>query len=263
MSIRSHRFRMPPAVPFALIAACILGVSSCSLLRGIAGAELDPEQFRLAREARMMEVRASAAAALQKRLAAGDPIDNADVLLFINERLLNKAAAQLDSSRGWLDQETRMLIRHASVRLYNGAAILTLDLDAASETYPVAVRMKLDCLLYLALDEKQRLAGRMEAFNISPEVETGGLLAGQEELVRNIISLRLASMGERLPPFILPLDFSRQTAIDGVQFRTREKIDMTIASPRRLVETKFRLKEILLFESKALVALDVAGAAVK
>ncbi len=262
MSNRPLRAVAARAIPAAL-AVCMFSLSSCSLIRGMAGADIDPEQLRLAREARVTEVRAAAAASLQKRLAAGGPIDDADILIFISERALNKAAARLDSTRGWLNDDTRMLIRRASVRLYNGAAILTLDLDAESASYPVAVRMSLDCLLYLTLDEKQRLTGRLEAFNIAPQVEAGGLLAGQEELIRNLISLRLAALGERLPPFILPLDFSRRTAIDGVSVRTREKIDMTITSPRRLVETKFRLKEILLFESKAIVALDVAGTVVK
>lgn len=236
---------------------------SCSLLRTLTGTELDPEQFAKAREATLNEIRLRCAESLQKRLISSDPIDNAGVVMFIQEEALNKAARVLDSTRGWLNQNTRMLIRSIRIKLYNGVAIASLALDAVSDSYPVAVKLNMDCVLYLTLDEKQQLVGRMEAVNISPDVAAGGILHGSEEMIRNIVSIKLARLDEQLPSYIFPVDFKQQTAIDTFESRSEQKVNITLSSPRRLLNSTFQLKEILIFQSKLLIALNVKQVEVK
>lgn len=241
----------------------LLTFSSCSLLRTITGNELDPERFVKAREAKVLEIRTHSAEQLQKRLTAPDPIDNADIVMFIRESALNQTAHLYDSTNGWLDEKTRMLIRSASIKLYNGVVVLSLVVDAQSESYFVTVRLTMDCVLYLSMNEQMQLIGRLEVFNISPDVEAGGVLSGQEELIRNLVSIKLALFGEQMPPFIFPIDFTQQTAIEKFDVRTKEKIDLSISSPRRLLNYTLQLKEILIFQGKILVAMNVKKVEVK
>lgn len=248
----------------SLFVAFLLAVfAGCGVVRTLAGADIDPERFARAREAKMMDIRARSVHALHERLLSKPPIDNCDVFIGISEDALNRLARQYDSTHGWIDANTQMRICSAAVQLYNGVAIATLALDAWSNDYPVAVALTMDCILYCDVNEKMELVGKLEAFNIAPRVDARGLLSGQEELIRNLVAIKVAKLGEQLPPFVFPIDLKQQTAIDGHEARYKEKIDVTVTTPRFLVNTQLRLSEIVVMEKKLFIALNLKSVEVK
>jgi hypothetical protein len=234
---------------------------ACTVMRSIAGANIDAERFERAREASTWKVRSDAAAGLAKRIAKG-PVDDADIVVTLGEALVNKAAAQVLGCTGWIDANTRYTINSVAVSLASGSAIASLGLTAHNEEWFVDVDLVMDCVLTFAI-EKDMLVSRYEPFNIAPAVKAGGLLGGMEDIIRDVIKIKVSRLGQDLPPMTYPVDLTNTLPVTASHVPIRGPVNLTLDSPARKMNLKFRLKEVLIFDKKAVVALNLAGAEVR
>lgn len=237
-------------------------LSGCSVLRTITGSDIDPDRFDKARQARMLEVRQQAALHLAERLISGDPVDNGDVTLYINQEGVGKFVQQYIGTNGWIDSHTRYIIRNATVQLFNGSAIMSLDLFVHSDKYSTDVELVMDCILSFRIvnDELEAL---VEPFNISPKVTAEGVLSHFEDILADIIKVRLARLSKDIPPIRFPIDYSSSIPMESVNTSIRTKVNMSIQSPRRLINSRFILKEVLVFNRCIVISMDINKLSVK
>lgn len=245
---------------------CILvfGISTpgCFIIRPIAGANIDHHQLQKAREARVLEVRHDGAQRLSRRLDNGDPIENADLSFYFSESLLNKAAAQLDSVTGWIDSLTSYSIRSIRVKLYNGSAIATVSMAAYNHDYDVDVDLLMDCLLLFSI-EGGKFYARLEPFNVVPTVKASGMISSVEGIIEDIVTMRLSSLGDNLPPIQFPVDFNNQFPVQANYVEVRTGMNMNITTPAQVLQYNLSLKEVLIFKEKLFIAMNVKKAGVK
>ncbi len=249
------------ALLFLSISIAFAALTGCAVVKKIAGADVDPEQFAKAREAKVLEVQLAAAHTLSQRLGHG-PLENADLVFYLSQDLVNKAAKQIVGTTGWLDTTTSYTVQSVNVVLYNGSAIASLGLLAHSNTYDVDVQLTMDCSLFFTI-EKNELVARIEPFNISPSVKAKGILSNFEEIIKNIIALRVGNLGRDFPPMKYPIDFSSQVRMEGTTTNIAAKLNMQVQNPQRLVRYKLTLKEFLVFSGRAFFALDITNVEAK
>ena len=236
--------------------------SGCFIVRPIAGANIDHHQLQKAREARVLEVRHDGAEQLSRRLDNGDAIENADLSFYFSESLLNKAAAQLDSVTGWIDSLTSYSIRSIRVKLYNGSAIATVSMAAYNHDYDVDVDLLMDCLLLFSIDNGKFYA-RLEPFNVVPTVKASGMISSVEGIIEDIVTMRLSTLGDNLPPIQFPVDFNNQFPVQANYVEVRTGMNMNITTPAQVLQYNLSLKEVLIFKEKLFLALNVKKAGVK
>lgn len=237
-------------------------LQGCTVVRSIAGANVDHERYAKAREAASLETRHRGALRLAERLQRGaDPAD-ADIVLQLQEDFLVRTLQQLRGRTGWLDRETSYRIDSVDARMHPGSALVTLDLLARSEGYGVDVRLIMDCQLALVPDGDALLL-EFEPYNVTPAATAGGVLSAAEDLIEDIIRIKLGTLKEQFPPMRLPMSFDDQLAIDGVSSRVKGKPNLVITAPRRLVDYKLRVSDVLLFDRVALVGIKLESIAVR
>lgn len=236
----------------------LIGISSsgCFILRPVAGANVDVQQLKKAREAKVLEVRLNGAQRLSQRMNNGDVIDNADLTFYFSEALLNKAAAQLDSTTGWLDSLTSYSIRSIRVKLYNGSAIATVSMAAFNHEYDVDVDLLMDCLLTFSIDTGKFYA-RLEPFNVLPTVKATGMISSVEGIIEDIVTMKLSTLSDNLPPIQFPVDFNNQFPVQENHVQVRTGMNMNIVTPAQTLQYNLTLKEVLIFKEKLFVALNV------
>lgn len=252
-----RRLRMP--VLLLLFAGTSGG---CALVRTIAGANIDPEQFAAAREAVMMDVRARGAETLARRLSRPPAPEEAELLVTISEAGVRKAVRGLVGIPGWIDPQTSYVIDSIDVRIHNGSGLLTMFLRAHSHAHDVDVDLAMDCTLTLVVKDGELVAA-YEPFNISPVVKAGGMLSAAEDVIRDVIRVKLARMSTDIPPVKLPVDFANQMSLDATTVQVRSKVNLDIASPRRVINYGVKVREVLMFDRRVLVALDMTKTEVK
>jgi hypothetical protein len=247
-------------------AACVfllaLSAGGCSVVRTLAGADFDAEQLDKAREAAMMQVRADGAKQLAARLSRTDRVDDADIVVVFGQRFVQRAAQQLVGARGWLDPATSYVIDSVMMSLRPGAAIATLRLRAHQDTYGVDVDMMLDCIMSYRTMGRELLCV-LEPYHIAPAVSTGALLSGVKDVIRDVITIRVASLSRDIPPMKFPLDITSQYAVEGGTVAVRNGINLDLFSPRRLVECELTIKDALIMEDAFVLGLNVKRAEVK
>ena len=235
---------------------CSLNFIGCFILRPIAGANIDIDQLQKAREAKMMEVRYDGAQRLQQRLSGGDDIHNADVTFYFTERLLNKAASQLDSTTGWLDSLTSYSIRNIRVQLYHGSAIATVSMAAYNHEYDVDVHLLLDCILTFKIDSGKFFA-TLEPFNVVPNIKAAGMISSLDGIIQDIVTMKLSSLNDNLPPIQFPVDFNNQFPVASNTVHVRTGMNMDISTPPQTLKYSLALKEVLIFREKLFIAMNV------
>jgi hypothetical protein len=240
----------------------LLSFSGCFVVKKLAGADVDLEQFAKAREAKVLEVQLAAAQSLSQRLGRGGPLENADLVFYMNQELVNKAAKQIVGTTGWLDSTTSYIVQSVNVILYNGSAIASLGLLAHSNSYGMDVQLTMDCSLSFRI-ENTELVALIEPFNIAPVVKATGLLSSFEEIIRNIIALRVGNMSKDFPPMKFPIDFTSQVKMDGTATNIAAKLNMQVLNPQRLIRYRLTLKEFLVFSGKAFFALNITNVEAK
>ncbi len=247
----------------SLILLFTLGLilQGCALVRGIAGANIDREQYAKAREAAMLETRYLAALRLANRMQKGFAPGDADATLMLSERLVNDAMQQLRGRRGWLDRQTPYTIDSVHTVLHHGSAIASLQLSVRSEAHDVDVKLVMDCALALLPREKE-LQIELDPFNVVPAVQAPGLLSAATEIIEDVIRVKLGSLNENFPPVLMPLTFEDFFTIDGVRNEVRSKVNVVLDSPRRMLSYRLKVKDLLIFDELVLVTLalsDVQG----
>ena len=242
------------------VAICLLGfgisLQGCFILRPFAGANIDIEQLQKAREAKVLEIRRDGAKRLSQRLTKGDSISNADLSFYFSEALLNKAASQLDSTTGWLDSLTSYSIRNIRVKLYHGSAIATISLAAFNHEYDVDVNLLMDCILAFKIDSGKFFA-TLEPFNVVPNVKASGMIASLEGIIQDIVTMKLSTLSDNLPPIQFPVDFNNQFPVQGNSVQVRTGMNMNITTPPQILKYFLVLKEVLIFKEKLFLAMNV------
>lgn len=240
----------------------IFSFSGCFIVKKFAGADINALQFEKARESKMLEIRSSSALELAKRLSKNEPVDNADVTFYLGQSLLNKIAHQYDSTKGWLDQATSFIIKGVNLILNNGSAIASLDMIAHNEKHNVDVDLTMDCIMAIEMINNE-LVLKLEPFNIIPNVTAHGIIASAEEIISNLIKINLGDLSKNFPPLKIPVTFSNQLILQASQVNVQDKINLQIISPQTQIDYKLKLKEVLIFEGRAFVALNLENMEVK
>ena len=145
-----------------------------------------------------------------------------------------------------------------SVSLRSGSAIASLGLKAHNNDWFVDVDLVMDCVLTFSI-EKDMLVSRYEPFNIAPVVRAGGLLGGMEDIIRDMIKVKVSRLGQDLPPLLYPVDLTNTLPVAATRVPVRGPVNLTLDSPARAMLLRFRMKEVLIFDKKAVVALNLAG----
>ncbi len=237
-------------------------LSGCFIIRPFAGADIDINRLQRAREATMIGVQRDGALRLADRLATNDPVQNADLVFYFSEALLNKASSQLDGTTGWLDSLNSYSIRTIRVKLHNGSAIATIAMSAFNHEYDVDVNLAMDCILAFSLDSGKFVA-TLEPFNVVPNIKAGGMIASLEGVIRDIVTMKLSTLSSSFPPIQFPLDFNNQFPVQGSSVQVREGINMDITTPAYLLKYSLALKEVLIFADQVVVAMNVRTVGVR
>jgi hypothetical protein len=239
----------------ALVAASML--QGCALVRSIAGGNIDREQYDRAREAVMLEARYLAALRLGQRLQqVNDPLD-ADLSLILSENLIDNTLRQLRGRSGWLDRETPYVIDSIATVLYHGSGVASMRLSVYSKRHNVSVSLLMDCLLAFIPGE-QDLRIEMEPFNVQPAVQAPGLLSIAEDIIADVIRVKLGSMKEEFPPVRLPLSFADVYTIDGTSNELRGKVNVKLDAPRRMLSYQLRIQDVLIFDDMLVLTATLA-----
>jgi hypothetical protein len=233
-----------------------ISVQGCFILRPFAGANVDIAQLQKAREAKVMQIRLAGAQKLADRMTHGDSISNADMSFYFSEGLLNKAASQLDSTTGWLDSLTSYTIRTIRVKLYNGSAIATINMAAFNHQYDVDVNLLMDCILAFSIDSGKFYA-TLEPFNVVPNVRASGMIASLEGIIQDILTMKLSTLSDNLPPIQFPVDFNNRFPVQANSVHVRTGLNMDISTPAQTLSYSLELKEVLIFREKLFVAMNV------
>ncbi len=246
--------------PFVFFAFFILQSSllfhGCFIARPFAGATVDIEQLQKAREVKVLEIRKEGAERLSRRMATGDSLANADLTFYFSEALLNKAASQLDSTTGWIDSLTSYTIRNIRVKLYNGSAIATVSMAAFNHEYDVDVHLLMDCILAFKIDSGKFFA-TLEPFNVVPNVKASGMISALEGIIEDIVTMKLSTLSEQLPPIQFPVDFHNQFPVQGTSVQVRNGMNMNITTPPQTLKYSLVLKEVQIFKEKLFLAMNI------
>jgi hypothetical protein len=246
-----------------LLAGILLyNIEGCFILKKMTGSDIDPVQFQKAREAKMLEVKSQALTQLTNRLQQNNPIENSDITIYINQELLNKIAQQYVSATGWLDEATSYEIKSVNLILNSGSAIASLGLNAYNKTHNVRVDMTLDCIMTFEIVNNE-LTTKLEPFNISPSVTAGGILASADEIISNLIKINLANLNKNFPPLKIPINFANNVIISENKTDIRDKVNLSINSPKRSINYNFKIKEVLVFEGRLFISLNIENIEVK
>lgn len=238
------------------IVHCSLFFSGCFILRPVAGANIDIEQLQKAREAKVLEVRLAGAERLSQRMAKGDSVGNADLTFYFSEALLNKASSQLDGATGWIDSLTSYNIHSIRVKLYNGSSIATVSLSAFNHEYDVDVNLLMDCVLSFKIDSGKFYA-TLEPFNVVPNVKAGGMIGQFDGIIQDIVTLKLSTLSDNLPPIQFPVDFNNQFPVQANSVQIRTGMNMNVSTPAHILKYSLALKEVLIFKEKLFLAMNV------
>lgn len=247
---------------FKLLLFSLFLLCSCSVIKKIAGADIDPVQFEKAREAKMLEIKLIAASNIAKRLNEGNPLENSDITFYLSEDFINKIARQYDSTEGWLDPSTNYKILSTKITLHNGSSIATLTMLAHNNSYNVDVYLSMDCIVAFKL-QKNELEMTLEPFNIAPIANAKGLLGGTDEIIENLIKINLANLSKNFPPLKIPLSFSNEFLLPKTNLEIKDKVNMIVSYNDYLIKYNLKLNEILIFRGKVFVAMSIEKAEVK
>jgi len=244
-----------------LLFITIFSINGC-FLKMIAGADIDAEQFKAAREAKMLEIKTKYSEILADKISKGALNDNSDITLSIGPSLINKIASQYDSTKGWLNPENSYIIKGIKTTFNYGSCIATINLTAHNYSYNVNVDLTLDCLITLEIINNE-LVMQFEPYNISPVVTAKGLLSSAEEVIANLIKINLANLNKNFPPVKIPISIKNYVNMQGTQISVTDKVNMLINSPSRNISYALSIKDILIFKEKVLVYVNTDNIEVK
>ncbi|MDT8323443.1 MAG: hypothetical protein RRA94_04965 [Bacteroidota bacterium] len=249
------------SLPLLLLPMLLL-LAGCGLVGSVAGGNVDRERYALAREAAAMDVRHRGALQLSARLLrAPDPTD-ADLVLQLEEDFVIRMLTRLQGRRGWLDERTPYVIDSVSGDLHHGSALVTLHLRVRSEAHGVDVYLMMDTQLAL-IPDGDALRVEFEPYHVTPDVQAVGLLSAAEDVIADVIRVRLGTLREQFPPLRLPLGIDQQLQIDGNTAHVHGSPNLVVHAPRRLLSYTLQLRDVLIFDRHVLVSADLRSLGVK
>lgn len=243
-----------------VLTVCIAGVllQGCALVKSIAGGNIDRERYALAREAAMLETRHVAALRLNERLQRGFNGDDADATLILSEQLVADAMLQLRGRKGWLDRSMPYTIDSIATVLHHGSATASLRLSVRSEDHDMNVLLLMDCILAFVPNGNELLI-EMDPFNVQPAVQAPGLLSVAEELIEDVIRVKLGTMKENFPPVLMPLSFDDVFTIDGSRNEVRSNVNIVLDAPRRMLAYELRVEDLLVFDEMVVLTINLGN----
>jgi hypothetical protein len=210
----------------------------------------------------MLEQRCNSAEGMLKKLEKEPNIENADFVVYLSENFLNKITKQYENTTGWLDESTKYTVKSVTLQLLNGSAICSMALSADNDKYGVGIDLALDAIVTFEAKDNDLVLG-IEPFNISPAANSKGVISIADEMIENLIKIKLAELNKNFPPIKIPLSISDKIVIPGTGLDVNDKINLKINSPERQINYKLRLKDIFIFKEKAVVTLNMEGMEVK
>lgn len=251
-----------PRIFLWILVTVVLASGGCGAIRTLTGTNLDAEQFAKAREAKVMQVRLQKANEVAQRLQAGSPYNSGSMTIQLSAAFLNSIAQWYSGRTGWLDKSTKYTVDTVNVELHNGSASASLGLRAWQDTYGVEMRLVMDCLLDIS-NSGEDLTFTLEPYNISPAVSSTGFLVGTGTMIENIVKMKVGSISKDFPPMKIPLDFENTVQIDNQQFPVRERINLDVSIPRRLIDYAFTIGDVLILKDAVLVSLQLTKSEVR
>lgn len=235
----------------------LISCFSCSLIKAAAGADFDTAAYQKAREARITEIKMRETSGLLKRAAKAKLFEDAEIVVKIGSNLLNKIAGRFVGVEGWLDEDNSFITDSIFIELKNGYGIASLKLRAKNHNYGIDVMLIMDCLAVLKYKENELYLG-IEPFNISPVVETGFLLSGLRETIRNLLLLNLGELGNKFKGIKIPLNIDNSFLVKGSEHIISGKVNAAIALPDIAVALNLKLSEVIFLEEGVVVTFDIA-----
>lgn len=240
-------------------------LSACSIVNKFAGADLDPEQFDLARKARMLEVQSSTIEKQLNYISKSHNILKSDFVFKINESLLNKLAEQYEGLGGWLDAENSFIIQSAKISLKFGSATGSISLIAYNHKHNVDVHLVSDCIVELeksrSIDKSNsipKVRMKLIPYNINVDVTSTGIFAYFKEIVRNLVKINLANLENSLPPLDIPLEFETNLEIPGINYINKEKVNFILYTQKQKIVINIKIKDILIFNGFAVITSNLS-----
>ena len=247
---------------FIILFICSLQFCGCFVLKSVTGTNIDIEELSKAREVKVAKLKYDGISKLNSRLQNNDPIENADLIFYFSESLLNKTASQLDSVKGWVDSLNSYSIKNIRVKINDGSALGIISVNVFNLKYNVSVDLLIDCVISFKIDSN-KLFLHFEPFNIIPFVEASGLISIVEDVIADILTVKLSNLNEQLPLFQIPIDFNNQFNIIENKIAVRNIMNMDILIPQHQLKYAIQLKEVLLFKEKVLVAFNINNIQIK
>jgi hypothetical protein len=240
----------------------VIILSSCSVIKKFAGADIDEEQFAKAREAKILEMRYEYALKLNQKLSNNSAALNTDINISLSSDLVQKIVRQYEGSNGWLDEKTSYTINKITTVLLFGSASATMELLAHNDTYNVNVHLLMDCLIVFDV-YNQDLVVKVEPYNISPDVKAGGIIGALEGIISNLVKINVGDISKNFPPLKYPVNFINQFTIQKSFVQIKDKLNMNIYNPQKTISYKMKLNDVLINEGTVYVALSIENVEIK
>lgn len=248
---------------FVIMLSLSILLSSCSIVKSMAGANINPEQFHYARRAKMTELKAKSAEKILQNLNANQNIENSDFVVYLSPSIIERLLGQYINSNGWLDANTNYVIKGTALVLANGSADIKLILDAYNKKYSVNVELELNCLLsFKTIKDKIYIVP--VPYDIIPIVKPGGLIANTfDDIIESLVKINLADIGKQFPNLEIPVSFSDKMVFDETNVNIKDKMHLSILSPKRTIGYDLKLYNILVFDSAVFVYLNAVKTELK
>lgn len=251
------------SISLLIILLISMFLSSCSIIKSIAGVNINPEQFHFAQRAKMIELKAKSAETLLQKLNAGQNLENSDFVVYLSSSIVKRLLEQYINSTGWLDESTNYVIKGTSVLLDNGSSDIKLMLDAFNKKYSVNVELELNCVLAFKT-VKDKIYIVPEPYDISPVVKPGSIIADAfDDIIESLVKINLADIGKQFPNLEIPVSFSDKMDFDETNVKIQDKMNLSISSPKRSIVYDLKLKDILVFDSAVFISLNAVKTELK
>jgi len=230
--------------------------NGCTVVEMMTGANFDPDRFALYRQAKIKELQLKSANTLNERLAKKESVLDADMVVTLDDKILNKLLDQYENATGLLDSDTDYMIKDVKLSLQNGVAIASIGLLAHNEPHNINVDLMMDCLIMIEPMDID-LALKLEPFNITPVIETKGVYTAAKDIINKLIKLNLGEISKKLPLIKIPVNIENAIEIPGTKTSIKSQINLEIVNPKHNIQYKLGIKEILFFKDKVVVSLNL------
>jgi hypothetical protein len=108
-----------------------------------------------------------------------------------------------------------------------------------------------------------KLVMTLEPYNISPAVRAGGILSSTEEIIGNIIKIKLANMRNDFPPMTIPVELANSAPVQPVYMEIHQVVNAKVESAGRDLQYTLSVREVQFMEGAVYVTLNLSSVGVK